>query len=140
MTRISKLRIVSLVMGMLFLVGCDSSHYKSLISVKSSYRTVLSVTNSTSERFEMSYKSFDGSRTKKVNFKEGEVVEFEIEMTTSSGDLKLSIVDPNGTILYETIGPDIEVTETMTMATTGYYSIKVEGDHSGSFKVRWTKK
>lgn len=102
-----------------------------------SAKTVMSIGSNTKSSMKMIYKSFDGEKYRILNLNSGDTLDVNIDVTTKSGDLNVFILDNNNNEIYNVKNPDKVITKSIDIKEDGKYTIKVEGKHSGSYKINW---
>lgn len=109
------------------LTGCTEGRYTAIMSLEKNSENAM----------EMSYFSFDGYKQKSLNLDQGDELEITMEMTTDEGDLTISVIGPDGDVLYKEENIREKAQSTLVADKDGIYRIKVEGNHKGGFKVSW---
>jgi len=109
------------------LTGCTEGRYTAIMSLEKNSENAM----------EMSYFIFDGYKQKSLNLDQGDELEITMEMTTDEGDLTISVIGPDGDVLYEEENIREKAQSTLVADKDGIYRIKVEGNHKGGFKVSW---
>ncbi len=100
-------------------------------------KTVMSIGTNTKSSMKMIYKSFSGEKYRILNLNSGEKLDVNIDVTTKSGDLNVSILDNDNNEIYSVKNPSEVITKSIDIKEDGKYTIKVEGNHSGSYKINW---
>ncbi len=109
------------------LTGCTEGRYTAIMSLERNSENAM----------EMSYFSFDGYKQKSLNLDQGDELEITMEMTTDEGDLTISVIGPDGDVLYEAENIRERAQSTLVADKDGTYRIKIKGNHKGGFKVSW---
>lgn len=99
--------------------------------------TVMSIASSTKSSMKMIYKSFDGEKYKTLNLKSGQKLDVNIDVTTESGELTVLILDKDKNEIYSVKNPSEKISKSIDIKESGKYTIKVEGKHSGSYRIDW---
>lgn len=108
-----------------------------LFSSCSSQVTIMSKENKTSTAWNMSYAKFTGSKSHTIKLKEGQKVEFIVDIVSDAGQLDFSIIDKEGTSHYT--GTDLPTSNfTVSADQSGKYEMTFKAkEHKGSFSVSW---
>jgi hypothetical protein len=119
-------RIALVIAGLIVLMtGCTSNSF---------FTTKLFEHNTSTSMF-MSYEKFSGTKTKTMTIDEPS--EVDVDITTESGSLDLTITDKDGNSYYA--GSDIPTSNfSVKLDKAGEYEIKAEADnHKGSCEITW---
>jgi major membrane immunogen (membrane-anchored lipoprotein) len=102
-----------------------------------SYSTIMSKETQTATSWDMSYAKFTGSKSHTITLKEGQKVEFTIDIVSDAGQLDFSIIDEGSTSHYT--GTDIPTSNfTVSADQSGKYEMTFKAkEHKGSFSVSW---
>jgi major membrane immunogen (membrane-anchored lipoprotein) len=119
--------ITTMIVLVVFLVGCSGG----------SYRTIMSMENTTANSTEMSYSSFKGSKFISQRLKSGDELSLNVEVVTKEGSLTITLTDENNKELFKTENPKESIKEKIKIDKDSTYKIKVEGNHKGSYKITW---
>lgn len=104
-----------------------------------SYSTIASISSDSSSRMKMSYKYFQGTKTKEITLKKAEVLTINYKSSVTKGDLTLKVLDSKGNTI-KTLESDSTGKETVTAAENEKIKIRIEGKSaSGSYEVSWSK-
>lgn len=122
--------IISFFILTISIVGCSGGNYTSIMSIQ----------NDTKYSMKMSYSSFKGEKFTSLKLKDGEELNITIDVETKKGTLKVSVIDKDNNELYKIENPQKTVSEKISISKDGNYKIKVEGNHSGSYNIKWNIK
>lgn len=90
---------------------------------------------STKNSIEGNYDNFNGKFYKKVKLNKGDKLNFTVNNTINSGELKLLLMDKDDNVLV-----DLNNSNNFEIKDSGYYFFTaLANDHSGDFKVQWKK-
>ncbi len=79
------------------------------------------------------YTSFTGHYFKDANFKQGEIVDFTVNINSIDGKLTVKVVDLDGKLVSQ-----FNKNTSLKILMDGTYKIQVVADHhEGSFSVNW---
>ena len=88
-----------------------------------------------------SYSKFNGFKQKKFDFIKGDKVNFNTEIKTESGNLSITVLDENDSIIHEI---DESGQTTVNIEKNGNYYVRVDGQkHKGNFSIKldyWIRK
>lgn len=115
------------VFGMRYFIGNEGGTYTTTKSISSNFGS----------QMKQSYESFEGTKYRTIALLEGRVFHLEAEIKTTSGDLNLSLIDPNGKALFSVSNPEEFVEIDIPILLTGEYRLQVEGEHQGSYELDW---
>ena len=90
--------------------------------------------SNTKNHWSAAYAFHDGYQQRTINTG-GDPTSLEIEIVSSSGDIGITVLDENGTIIYEreSIG-----TSSFDIAIPGKVTVRIIGEeHQGSFSLSW---
>ena len=95
------------------------------------YRTILSISNQTSDSFYMKYESFDGEKKYSFSVKENAVL--DVDFVTESGKLSCTVTDSDGNEYYK--NEDVQTEKiSISLGKKGRYSVCLRAEeHKGSF-------
>lgn len=103
-----------------------------------SYSTLKSIKNDTDTSMKMSYSKFNGEKFRTLNLKSADVLNFNVNVNTTSGNLSVFILDESGTILYRTDNTKSPISENINIPKDGTYKIKITAEnHSGDYDINW---
>jgi hypothetical protein len=96
-----------------------------------------SVGNSTSDKINMSYYLFSGTKTRKITVEKDKPVDVSCEIETDRGSLDISITDEEGNSSYQ--GQDLETNSfIVTLSEEGTYNLLIKAkNHKGGFNISW---
>lgn len=97
------------------------------------------IANDTDNSMSMKYDEFDGYKYKAMEFKKGEILDIDIEVTTESGELEVYMSSDKEFRLFSYINPEEPINLQIEFPDDGTYRIFVSGKHSGSFNISWNK-
>lgn len=104
-----------------------------------SYSTVMSVSSDSSNKMKMSYKYFQGARTREISLKKGEVLTINHKSTVTKGTLTLKVLDASGNTI-KLLDSNSSGKETITAKEDEEIRIRAEGKKtSGSYEISWNK-
>lgn len=110
------------------LCGCDFGD---------SYTTTGNSMQYTGKTIQESYNSFKGTtRIGQIELKQGNVLKLDIDVTTESGNLIVSLIDPSGNELFAVDSTKTPITKSITANENGKYSVKIKGEHKGSISLK----
>lgn len=91
------------------------------------------------QSFWSKYASMSGNEDNYITLKEGDPLEFRIQITTTQGSLSVVAEDPDGAEIYnQTYTEDAQFT--LPVKTAGKYKLTMKGDkHSGGYAIKWGK-
>jgi hypothetical protein len=115
------------VFGMRYFVGNEGGTYVVEKSISSNFGS----------QMKQSYESFEGTKYRTIALLKGKVFHLEAEIKTTSGDLNLSFIDPNGKRLYSVSNPEEPIEIDIPIPISGEYRLQVEGEHQGSYELDW---
>lgn len=125
--------LITILLGLFFLLsGCNFTG--------GSYSTTISKENNGKNNMEMIYSNFSGYRYTRLKLKAEDEIELKIQVNTDSGNLKVAMIDPNENEIFSVENPENQVVKKIKIDTDGKYEIKVQGNHSGSYKIKWNIK
>ena len=125
--RILPLLFCSLIL-ILSIVGCSGG----------SYSTLKSIENNTDTSMKMSYSKFNGGKFRTLKLKSGDILNFNANVNTTSGNLSICVLDENGTELYKADTPKSPLSESINISKDGTYKIKITAkNHSGDYDINW---
>ena len=119
--------IISILLIILFLVGCSGG----------SYKTKCSVEDNTKNSMVMSYLNFEGYKFTTIKLKNGDKLNFNIKVTTEEGNLKVMLINEKNEELFSVENPKEDIIKTIEISKDGNYKLKVEGNHKGSYEIFW---
>ena len=102
-----------------------------------SYITTDSIENNTSSSMSMKYGTFKGYKCTNVNLKSGDILKLSIDIKTKSGYLDVYLLNKDNDEIYRLENPQESVEEEIEIEKDGKYIIKVDGNHSGSYDIKW---
>jgi len=114
---------------MLSLVACSGGTYSAMNATA----------NDTDSNMAMIYDQFDGYKYTSMEFKKGEVLDIDIEVTTESGELEVYMSSDKDMRMFSYINPDQPINLQVEFPEDGTYRIFVSGKHSGSYNISWNK-
>jgi len=80
-----------------------------------------------------SYTGFNGYYYKETKFKQGDIVDFKLEITTTKGVFHAALTDLEGNILEV-----LDNEDSAAIPSSGSYRIRIEGiEHEGNFTLSW---
>lgn len=125
-------RTLPLFLGLLILI-------LSIIACSSgSYTTLKSIESDTDTSMKMSYSKFNGEKYKTLKLKSGDVLDLNINVNTTSGNLSICILDENGTELYKADTSKSPLSQNLNISKDGTYKMKlVAENHSGDYDINW---
>lgn len=104
-----------------------------------SYSTVMSVSSDSSNSMKMSYKYFQGARTREISLKKGEVLTINYKSSVTKGSMTLKVLDASGNTI-KLLDSNSSGKETITAEENQKIRIRAFGDKaSGSYEVSWNK-
>lgn len=104
-----------------------------------SYSTVMSNSSDSSSRMKMSYKYFQGTKTREISLNKTEVLTINYKNSVTKGTLTLMVLDAKGNVL-KLLNSNNSGKENITVAENEKIRIKAEGDKAcGSYEVSWSK-
>ena len=123
----------------LLLLFCSLALILSLIGCfKGSCTIVKSIGNDTNNSMKMSYSKFNGTKFKSLNLKSGDVLQLDINVSTTSGILSIYVLTEDGTEIYNIDNPKTPLSEKINVSKDGNYKIKLTADnHSGDYDINW---
>lgn len=122
-----KMTILMIALVTLFSTGCSNGKYKSIMSFE----------NNTNNSIKMSYSSFEGYKYRKLKLKEGDELNLNIEVTTKEGTLIISLTDKDDNEVFKVENPVEPIAETIKIEEDSTYTLKIEGEHKGSYNITW---
>lgn len=104
-----------------------------------SYVTIKAFRNVSADSVYMRYEKFSGYLYRKVRLSAGETLSLDVKINTDSGSLDINLLDEeeHNLVAYATQNTLNEHFE-YTAESKGVYRIRVKGDHSGSFEIKWS--
>ena len=104
-----------------------------------SYSAVMSISSDSSNRMKMSYKYFQGTRTREMSLKKGEVLTINYKSSVTKGTLTLKVLDASGNTI-KLLDSNSSGKETITAKEDEKIRIRAFGDKaSGSYEINWIK-
>ncbi len=123
-------------LALIVAVGYFGMHY--LIGNEGGDYTVVNpISSNMGSQMKQSYESFEGTKYRTIAILAGKVFHLEAKIKTTSGDLNLSFIDPNGKILYSVSTPEEPIEIDILIPLNGEYRLQVEGEHQGSYVLNW---
>ena len=113
--------------GMHYLIGNEGGEYTVEHSISSNLGS----------QMKQSYESFEGTKYRTIAILEGTVFHLKASIKTESGTLNLSMIDPNGLVLYSESNPEEVIDVDIPISITGEYRLQVEGKHTGGYVLDW---
>ena len=93
-----------------------------------------STESNTENKMEFSFEHFDGSKTKKISLKKGDLLKVDHFIEVEKGDIVFSILDEDG-ILFEV---NFEGSEEIEIFEDGEHTMKILAkDAKGKYKITW---
>lgn len=102
-----------------------------------SYKTVGSISSNMGSQMKSSYQHFEGTKYRTLLLVQGDTFHLEGEIQTEEGNLMLSILDPEGTVLYSASTPEEPFVVDFEVVVTGEYRLQLEGEHKGNYVLDW---
>lgn len=126
----------------LLLLFCSLALILSLIGcLKDSYTIVKSIGNETNNSMKMSYSKFSGTKFKSLKLKSEDVLQLNINVSTTSGILSIYVLNEDGTEVYNVDNPKIPLSKKINISKDGTYKIKLTANnHSGDYNIDWNVK
>lgn len=104
-----------------------------------SYSTLMSYSSDSPSRMKMSYKYFQGTKSRKINVKKAEVLVIHYKSTITKGTLNLKVLDDKGNTLKLLEG-NTSGEENIVAEENEKIKISIEGKKtSGNYEVTWSK-
>ena len=85
------------------------------------------------------YKLFSGQETENINLDIGEKLTMSIDIQVVSGEMKISLTNPNGEVVWEeNLNDTASYTKNIQASDSGNYLLVIEGiETEGSFDIKW---
>lgn len=117
-----------LLISILSIIGCSGG----------SYSTLKSIETNTDTSMKMSYSKFNGDKFRTLKLKSGDVLNFNVNVNTTSGNLSICFLDENGNELYKADTQKSPLSENINISKDGTYKIKITAEnHSGDYDINW---
>jgi|GEM_PF-3260949 len=101
------------------------------------YTTVGSISSNMGSQMKSSYQHFEGTKYRSLFLVQGDTFYLEASVKTEEGSLTLSVLDPDGVVLYSISDPEEPVVLELEILVTGEYRLQLEGDHKGGYVLDW---
>lgn len=123
----------------LLLLFCSLTIILSMIGCfKDNCTIVKSIGNETNNSMKMSYSKFSGTKFKSLQLKSEDVLQLNINVSTTSGILSIYVLTEDGTEVYNIDNPKTPLSEKINISKDGNYKIKLTADnHSGNYDINW---
>lgn len=101
------------------------------------YTTIGSISSNMGSQMKSSYQHFEGTKYRSIFLVQGATFHLEAEIKTEEGSLTLSVLDPEGIVLYSISNPQEQVVLDLEIPVTGEYRLQLSGDHKGGYVLDW---
>ncbi len=101
------------------------------------YTTIGSISSNMGSQMKSSYQHFEGTKYRSIFLVQGANFHLEAEIKTEEGSLTLSVLDPEGIVLYSISDPQEPIVLDLEIPVTGEYRLELAGDHKGGYVLDW---